>query len=220
MPRVATPASTPTETALVVLICFGYFILFSIQAVLTGFPVPPLSDSSLLGTIILEGMLGTAALCFLYARAYPITELVPTPTGVGLLVGVALYAVAFLIDSLLRLAFGAAHPATQAINQMVAEASASLPVIIFVSVLNGFYEETFLIGYLFRATESLGGAFALTVTSLVRISYHLYQGPLGVLSVLGFGAVLGLYYWRTRKLWPTVVAHILGDLVVLTWNHW
>ena len=43
--------------------------------------------------------------------------------------------------------------------------------------------------------------------------YHLYQGPLGAVWVLGFGLVMSLYYVRTRKLFPVVIAHVLADIV-------
>ena len=54
---------------------------------------------------------------------------------------------------------------------------------------------------------------AVGVSLLVRVLYHLYQGPMGAISVLGFGLILSLYYVRTQRLWPIVVAHILADVL-------
>ena len=36
---------------------------------------------------------------------------------------------------------------------------------------------------------------------------------MGAISVLGFGLILSLYYVRTQRLWPIIVAHILADLL-------
>jgi membrane protease YdiL (CAAX protease family) len=46
--------------------------------------------------------------------------------------------------------------------------------------------------------------------------YHLYQGPLGAILVLGFGVVVSLFYWRFRQVWPVMVAHMLADAAALT----
>jgi membrane protease YdiL (CAAX protease family) len=48
---------------------------------------------------------------------------------------------------------------------------------------------------------------------LVRVLYHLYQGPVGAVWVLAIGLVFGLYFMRTNQLWPPVFAHILWDIV-------
>jgi membrane protease YdiL (CAAX protease family) len=45
--------------------------------------------------------------------------------------------------------------------------------------------------------------------------YHVYQGPLGTLSILAFGLIIGTYYWRTRALGAVAITHILADLIAL-----
>lgn len=94
---------------------------------------------------------------------------------------------------------------------MVAGAQISLGPLLAMSLVNGIYEEVFLLGYLQRALEGFGASFAVGVSLLVRVLYHLYQGPSGALYVLGFGLVLGLYFLRTRELWPVAFAHIFAD---------
>jgi membrane protease YdiL (CAAX protease family) len=65
---------------------------------------------------------------------------------------------------------------------LIAEATISIPLLFAVSIVNGFYEEIFLIGYLLRALESLAAIFAIGVTLLVRVLYQLYQGPIGYIK--------------------------------------
>jgi membrane protease YdiL (CAAX protease family) len=74
------------------------------------------------------------------------------------------------------------------------------------------FEELFLTGYLLRALIRFGASIAIGVPVLVRALCHLYQGPLGTMSVIGAGVVLGAYYWRKRQLWPVVFAHIFADI--------
>ena len=56
-------------------------------------------------------------------------------------------------------------------------------------------------------------AAVVGVSLLVRVLYHLYQGPLGALSILVFGIVITVYFVMSNKLWPPVVCHVVADVV-------
>ena len=200
------------DAAVVVTICFGWFILGSIGAVASGFPTRPFDDSTFIAIIFLEVLLAAAALFYLRLRGHDLSPFVPSPTGIGCLVGLALYGVATLATWPIYHALGRPDLATQPIEQMVAGASISLPWLLGVSIVNGLYEESFLVGYLLRELEAFGASLAVGVTVLIRVLYHLYQGPLGAIYIVAFGIVLATYYWRTRKLWPVVFAHIFADV--------
>jgi membrane protease YdiL (CAAX protease family) len=47
------------------------------------------------------------------------------------------------------------------------------------------------------------------------MAVHLYQGPLRVVGMAALGGALTVYYYRTRRLWPVVVAHGLLDFLAL-----
>lgn len=53
---------------------------------------------------------------------------------------------------------------------------------------------------------------AVAVSALLRGSYHLYQGFGGLLGNAVMGAACCLYWTRTRRLWPLIVAHTLLDV--------
>ena len=53
----------------------------------------------------------------------------------------------------------------------------------------------------------------LAASALLRGSYHLYQGFGGGLGNLLMGVVFALWWMRTRRLWPLVLAHTLLDVV-------
>jgi len=209
-------ASSTSDILLVTTLCFGWFILGSIAAVVSGFPDEPFTDSALYGIIAAELIFGAAALGYLRLRHYDLAQLKPTPTVMGSLAGLVLFLAATIIAAAFEGLFMGGDASRQPIDQMVSDATLSLLPIVAVSVINGLYEETFLLGFLQRALEGHGAAFAIGASLLVRMSYHLYQGPAGAFSILGFGAVLSLYFLRTRKLWPVVFAHILADLLSFT----
>jgi len=206
------PGNTAVDAIMVTAICFGWFILGSIQAVASGFPTRPFSDSFLVGVIALEGILAATAIGYLLARSYNLAQLLPVPTAIGCLVGLALYATTALVSWPLVFLIRVASPVRQPIEHMVANATVSFLPVVAISVVNGLYEEVFLVGYLQRALETSGVAFAIGASLLVRLLYHLYQGPGGAMSVLGFGLVLGVYFGWKRKLWPVVFAHMVADI--------
>jgi membrane protease YdiL (CAAX protease family) len=51
------------------------------------------------------------------------------------------------------------------------------------------------------------------VSAVVRGTYHLYQGFGGFVGNLAMGVILGLFFLRTRRVMPLVVAHTLLDVV-------
>lgn len=211
-----TPAgrthTTPLEALTVTGMTFGMFIVMSIQAVANDFPERPFSDQSMLWMVVVELMIAVAAISFLHLRGFAVHTLQPIPTLKGAAVGVVLYAAATLIGSLVALPFSAGET-PQPIETMVVEATLSIPIIVLMAMINGSFEEVFLLGFLLRGLRAYGASVALSVTLLVRLLCHLYQGPIGPIWVMGFGVVLGVYYLRTGNLWPAVFAHILGDIV-------
>ena len=80
-------------------------------------------------------------------------------------------------------------------------------------VMNSFYEEIVVAGYVVTALSEQGAALAITASTLLRFSYHLYQGPLASITVLPLGLLFGAVYWRWRTLWPLIVAHTINNLL-------
>jgi len=206
-------SAEPVEAFCITLICFGWPIFSSIRFVLDGFQGKgEFSDQGFVRLMAMELILGSIALGFLYARKFSLASLYPSPSVKGVGVGIILY-MAAVVASWIFMAPFASTQSTQPIETMLSTASASAATIVPAAVLNGTFEETFLLGVLLRGMSKYGASVALGIMLLVRLLYHLYQGPLGAVSVLGFGAVLGIYYMRTERLFPVVFAHILADIV-------
>ena len=208
------------EAALLVAISFGWFIFASVLAVVKGFPssTSSFSDSALLSLMGVELVFGTLALAFLHRCGYALRDLLPAPSWRGCLEGVLLCMAAALVCNVVWMLVPNSyrHDAVQPIAQMLANGKPTLVVAFAVAVLNGLYEETFLLGYLTRGFAALGASFAVGLGVLVRLLYHLYQGPNGALSIVVYGIVLGAVYWRTGRLWPAVFAHSLTDVLALS----
>lgn len=88
-------------------------------------------------------------------------------------------------------------------------------VLVLAAASNGAAEEVLVVAYLLVRLRQLGvpPAVALVGTALLRGSYHLYQGVGGGVGNLLMGLVFALWWMRTRRLWPLVLAHTLLDVV-------
>jgi membrane protease YdiL (CAAX protease family) len=90
-----------------------------------------------------------------------------------------------------------------------------IPMLILIAFADGWAEEIIIVGYLLTRLDQLGvGARAALVwSSLLRGTYHLYQGFGAGLGNLVMGLVFGYAWQRTGRLWPLVIAHGLIDTV-------
>lgn len=90
-----------------------------------------------------------------------------------------------------------------------------LPVLIVSAVQNSVLEEVIVVGYLLRRLGQLGWTpmAALIASSVLRGSYHLYQGIGGFFGNVAMGVVFVLLYRRWGRVGPLVVAHALIDIV-------
>ncbi len=207
------PHTSYGEAAVVVALCFGIFILSStIKMVSPSVGGQTFTDSVLQSIMVLELILAACALAVLSARGYPLQTLLPRASWTGVVVGTVLYMLVAGGDMVLG--WFAPDRLLQPVQQML-EGQRSLAVLLSLSVVNGVYEEVFLLAFLQRGLRRLGGSNALGIALLVRMLYHTYQGPLGLMAVAIFGLLAGYYYLRSGRLFPVIVAHIVADVSAL-----
>jgi membrane protease YdiL (CAAX protease family) len=91
----------------------------------------------------------------------------------------------------------------------------AVPVLVLSAAQNAVLEELVVVGYLLTRLRELGwrASVAVAVSAALRGSYHLYQGFGAFLGNAVMGVVFGLFFLRTRRVLPLVVAHTLLDIV-------
>lgn len=201
---------TYAEAGVVTAICFGLFILVAFQAAGAGFPDAQFTDAGNLNLVGLELVLGTFALLYLHFRGFDIRSLYPAPTLSGSMLGLVVCLLCLVLAGGVMWLF---HTPGQADMVDISFAAVSPVSAVALAIVNGSYEEIFLLGVLVRGLRGFGLSVAVGVPLLVRVLYHVYQGPLGVVSVGVVGLVLTLSYVATGRLWPAVLAHMLLDIV-------
>lgn len=130
--------------------------------------------------------------------------------------GLGLAAAAYLAfyAALVALTTLSPHTAAAAAKIQVIPAGLTPWIVAAVVIVNSFYEEVFVSGYVITALkEKLGETIAINVSVAIRLSYHLYQGVIGIIGIIPVGLIFGYWYARTGKLWPLIVAHAAIDLV-------
>lgn len=89
----------------------------------------------------------------------------------------------------------------------------TVPVLVMGAAQAALLEEVVVLGYLTTRLRQIGTSpyAALAASSLLRGSYHLYQGWGGFLGNAILGAIFGILFLRRGRLWPMVIAHFLLD---------
>lgn len=135
--------------------------------------------------------------------------------GFDLGVGTALAALIGGSGLLLYLGARAAGFNLTVVPEALPEVWWKVPVLIASAVQNAVLEEVIVVGYLLRRLGQLGWApwAALAASSVLRGSYHLYQGVGGFFGNMVMGVLFALVYRRWGRVGPLVAAHALIDVV-------
>ena len=56
---------------------------------------------------------------------------------------------------------------------------------------------------------------AVVISVVLQVSYHLYQGTARTIAVAATFTVFSIYFARTRRIFPVVVAHFCIDAYAL-----
>jgi membrane protease YdiL (CAAX protease family) len=197
------------EFAIVLVLAFGFFVYTSLHHYFGGHWGTSNTDAGKLGTIAIEVVSFALAGSFLWARGWTLERIGLKITARDTLIGLVLGAATYVIYRGLAIAvslvpewhgiFFIGHGRLSHIT---------LPVIGLVLVINSIFEEVFAAGYLISFLKPrFGASVAVNAGLFLRVLYHLYQGVGAILHVVPVSLVFGIWYARTRRLWPLIVAH-------------
>lgn len=98
----------------------------------------------------------------------------------------------------------------------------TVPILLLSALRAGVTEEVIVVGYLFARLRDLGwGTWTIILsTSVLRGSYHLYQGFGAFVGNVAMGILFGWLYSRFGRLLPLVIAHTVIDAVIFVGYPW
>ncbi|AJT41469.1 CPBP family intramembrane glutamic endopeptidase [Psychromicrobium lacuslunae] len=96
----------------------------------------------------------------------------------------------------------------------------TIPVLVISALRNAIVEEVIVVGFLLTRFKQLGWQpwLAIVVSSLLRGSYHLYQGFGPFVGNFVMGLIFGWLYTRTKRVMPLVIAHALLDIAAFSFG--
>lgn len=128
------------------------------------------------------------------------------------LYGIVLFVVYLLIYWMTAISVTLLYPAAAQTRAFQFDMKAAPAAMIAFILINSFFEEIIVTGYVITALSPQGAALSISASTLLRFLYHLYQGPIASISILPLGLLFGGVFWRWRSLWPLIVAHTIANL--------
>lgn len=179
------------------------------------------SNAVLVSILMFEVVQSLFLVWFLKVRGWTLEKIGLQVSGRGTLVGMVLLGILVLnnvlVDFLVQ--FLPIDMRMAILQYPTPAADLSKQLILTVSVVNGIFEEVFVVGYVVAALMPVRGPWtAINVSTGIRLLYHLYLGPVAFLLIVPMGLLFAWMFARTRALWPLIVAHILMDVVALIYG--
>jgi membrane protease YdiL (CAAX protease family) len=218
MRRFVQELPAPVEFLFVVVGAFGLPIALSLQQLIWPIAKTSVSDEGLKSLIGYELVVLLVLVSFLRLRGWTIERI-----GIRFTVRDTLLGLAFVLAAEL-IAMGALmliKPISPQLAMSIEEAGTvsgtlSLTGVLTFSLLNPFFEETFVCGYVVSALRRDGDAWtAINASVAIRLLYHLYQGPAAAIGIVPFGLILACWYARSGRLWPAITAHAVANMLDL-----
>jgi membrane protease YdiL (CAAX protease family) len=210
------------EFVLVVLLAFGLFSVASVRALfgpLTGRAALLFDDHRVWTLLIYQLSVAPVIMYILWERGWkwPDFSVKVTPRGVLQGFGVAIAAFCLSKAALLTTATVASASVAPAVVAVPAAGGVlAMGGMLFAAIVKALFEEILVCGYVIQSLRGrFGIALAVNASIALRMSFHLYQGPAAFLSFAVFGLLFTLFYIRTGRLWPLIVAHALIEAIQL-----
>jgi CAAX protease family protein len=191
----------------------GWLVLWVLKGSFITFDF---GQARLLRTFVAEAIYVVVLWPWLARRGWSFGTIAGAPQPIDILrgLGLAIAAnIAYFISAYTWIVF---VPGTHEIVQKASPVGTAAAWVVMVGViLNPMVEEFLWLGYGITALRRYGTRTAVLASLALRMSVHLYQGRLAFISVLPLAVVFTLYFVRTRRLWPVIVAHMFFDTLGL-----
>jgi hypothetical protein len=199
------------EFYLVTIVCFSYAITASAIILLLRVRHVEMTTGRVLRGLVIELVILSTLAAILHLRGWRRADLGLRFSWPAALAGVPL----FIVYIVLYYAVAIAIMQYLQFEPFTFVPRAPVVLVVLFILVNSAFEEITVTGYVIEALSHHGAALAITASTLIRFSYHLYQGPVSSISILPLGLLFGAVYWRWRTLWPLMVAHTIANLLTL-----
>jgi uncharacterized protein len=209
------------EATIVIVGAFGLAFISTARYLFDSRSHAAITEHHLHFLLIYEPVIFLVLGSFLYARGWTFKRVGLAPRHIDTLIGVGIaigayttYAALWILASAVKLQPAYLHGASSVVSGHFA-----MPTVVATSIVNALFEEIFVCGYVICAAKETGHlAIGVNASITIRLAYHLYQGGAGVVGIVPFGLISAVWFSKTGRLWPVVVAHALTDFAGLAGN--
>lgn len=175
------------------------------------------SQERLLSTIAVEALAVAVLWPWLARRGWALRTIAGAPAPMDVVRGIGVFVLACLAFYVSAITWMVVVPRTQAAMMAATATGTAAPwAIVLVSIVNPVVEEFLWLTYGVTAMSRYGLRLAVFASIVLRVAVHSYQGILALTSILPLAIVFTVYYARTRRVWPVVVAHMFLDTISLS----
>jgi uncharacterized protein len=93
----------------------------------------------------------------------------------------------------------------------------TIPILLLAALRAGLQEEVIAVGFLMSKLKLISPTMTIVtvilISSVFRGSYHLYQGYSAFIGNLVMGVIFAVYFYKTQRVAPLVIAHTLINSV-------
>lgn len=210
------------EFSLIISVSLGYFILSAIQWATiddSGPTILTYNNSEIYHIIYFEIFALITVVSILKWQGRSFSNFGLTFTIDKITMGLVLFVVNYFLYILLFRLFGDYIMGLNFLNSGSSEEihysiNVELFPLLLFSIFNPIFEEFILVGYIVTAIRNKLGLVSCIILSVgFRLSFHIYQGPIILLSVLPMGILFTIYFWHKRSIIPLILAHGLMDFL-------
>lgn len=211
------------ELLLVLFVAFASSLFAAFHIYLKGFSIEGVSDAAWrIANGVIRELLALAVLLYvLFRQGRSVRDIGLSFRWLDLPISVALYGGAYMalyfayivLYYLYFFATGHILKIWADMSQLMGD-HFSVVVIVFI-LINPWFEELIVRGYLMTEVLALNkNAWVAVVLSVgVQSLYHLYQGVPNVVLLAAHFLIFALYYAKTRRILPVILAHFYADAI-------
>jgi len=201
------------EFYLITIISFSYAITASALYLLMRVRRVELTTGRLLRGLAIELAILTAVAVILRIRGWHATDLGLRFSWGAALSGIPLFIIYIVLYYTIALTVIMLVPSARNTEGFTFVPRAPVVLTALFILVNSAFEEISVTAYIMESLSEQGAAVAISASTLIRFSYHIYQGPVSSLSILPLGLLFSLVYWRWRSVWPLMVAHTITNMI-------
>lgn len=204
------------EFTTILVVSFGYYVIASLVTLIRGIRRFEMTTADAVWMIVFQLLVLSVVALILRIRGWDRTRVGLRFSWGAALAGIPLFIFYLLIYWMTATIVLLVVPGARTMWAFQFTTLAPFWLMLVMIAVNSVFEELLVTGYVVSALSHRGAAFAITASTLLRFSYHLYQGPLSSLGVIPLGLLFGALFWQRRTLWPLMVAHTIANIVAFS----